>query len=365
MSADGSCESDDGPGVCLVAPGARFRCFPIAEVRAGRAFARTPQGLIVGIVPDGVGRVSLSAGDRTVSARVFDNVYEAKLDVPAGTAVRVEIARPDADDCARSVSSQLLESVATLRRAPGDGRSVPEAALAAVREQWRTSIDAVVEDRARFWGSDGTVDFWVVPVVRLGSRRCAPANSVCVVAISPGTPTGAQCVLQPRRGGAHWRVSPQLPDHAVIHGTVPDGVIGARVTVGKLTAEVAARNNVIGGVLPLPYEDGVHVDLIRRPRPVPPVVGVVDATGISGVAANVLAKIRRSGHPVLDSITPGIEAQPRTDVYWRPQRATRHEAEVVAELLRAELRRIANRGRLPRPVLETDAGIVVVVGRHP
>src|SRR5215218_8463984 len=190
------------------------------------------------------------------------------------------------------------------------------------------------------------------------ARGDARPRTASASAISPGTPTGAQCVLQPRRGGAHWRVSPQLPDHAVIHGTVPDGVIGARVTVGKLTAEVAARNNVIGGVLPLPYEDGVQVELIRRPRPVPPVVGVVDATGISGVAANVLAKIRRSGHPVLD-------AQPRTDVYWRPQRATRHEAEVVAELLRAELRRIANRGRLPRPVLETDAGIVVVVGRHP
>jgi DNA-directed RNA polymerase specialized sigma24 family protein len=365
VSADGSCESDDGPGVCLVGPGGRFRCFPIAEVRAGHAFARAPGGLIVGIVPDGVGRVYLSAGGRTVSARVFDNVYEAKLDVPAGADVRVEIARPGAEGCARSVSSELLESVAALRQPPEEGRPAPEAAIEAVREQWRTSIDAVVEDGARFWGNDGGVDFWTVPVVRLGSRRCAPANRVCVVAVSPGTPTGAACFLHPRRG-RDSRVSPQLSDNAVIHGTVPDGVTGARVTVGKLTAEVDARDNVIGGVLPFPYEDGVQVDLIRRPQPAPPLVGVVDATGIPGVAANVLAQIRRSGYSTLHAITPGIEAQLRTDVYWRPKRATRHEAELVAQLLRVpRVQRIGERRRVPRPVLEAEAAIVVVVGSAP
>jgi LytR cell envelope-related transcriptional attenuator len=336
-------------------------------VRAGRAFARTPQGLIVGVVPDGIGRVYLSAGGRTVSVRVYDNVYEAKLDVRAGVDVRVEIARPDAETCARTVSSELLESVAALRRPREEGRPPPGAAIEAVREQYRTSIDAVVEHGARFWGSDGGVEFWTVPVVRLGSRRCAPANRVCVVAVSPGTPTGAECVLRPERGREHWRFSPQLPGNAVIHGTVPDGVIGARVTVGRLTAEVAARDNVIGGVLPFPYEDGVQVDLIRRPQPAPPLVGVVDATGISGVAANVLAQIRRSGYSTVDAITPGIKVQARTDVYWRPERATRHEAEDVAHLLRAsKVQRIGKRRLVPRPVLDTDAAaIVVVVGSAP
>jgi hypothetical protein len=62
------------------------------------------------------------------------------------------------------------------------------------------------------------------------------------------------------------------------------------VTVGELTAEVDARDNVIGGVLPFPYDDGVQVDPTRRPQPAPPLVGVIDATSISGVTANVLAQ---------------------------------------------------------------------------
>jgi len=53
------------------------------------------------------------------------------------------------------------------------------------------------------------------------------------------------------------------------------------------------------------------------------------------------------------------------NVYRRPERATPHEAEVVAELRRAEVRRIGNRGRVPRPAGETEAAIVVVVGSHP
>ena len=363
VSAGASCDPDDGPGVCLVAPGRTFRCFPIADVRAGRAFARTPGGLIVGILPDGVGRVTLSGARSTASVRVHDNVFEADLGLPAGAPVRVELPTPGADRCFRQVSTELLASVAALRRAPGGGRGLPSA-LAAVREQWRLQIDAVVDDGARLWGTQGGIEFWVVPVVRLGSRRCAPANRVCVVAASPAAvgPTGAACALHRRRGRAHWRLSPQLPDHAVIHGTVPDGVTGARVTGWNMTAEVAARDNVIGGVLPFPYQDGMRVELIRRPQPRPALVGVVDATGVPGVAANVLARLRQHGHRTLDAITPGVNTQPSTQVYWRPRRATRPEADDVAAVLRAlEVRRIEE-GRTPRPVLETGAAIVVVVG---
>jgi hypothetical protein len=135
-----------------------------------------------------------------------------------------------------------------------------------------------------------------------------------------------------------------------------------RVSMGGDSAEVAARDNVVGGVLPFPYANGMRVEPIRRPQREPPLVGVVDATGVPGVAANVLARIRQLGHPALDAITPGVKPQPRTEVYWRPRRATRDEAEEVAQLLRAVGVKPIEGRRLPRPVLETDAAIVVVVG---
>ena len=108
----------EGPGLCLVVEhGGWYRCFRLADVRAGRALARTPDGLVVGIVPDGVGSVALTAAGRTVSAPVVDNVYEAQLGVPSGTRLRVRIARPE--DCEREVAPELLARVATLRRAAG------------------------------------------------------------------------------------------------------------------------------------------------------------------------------------------------------------------------------------------------------
>ena len=60
--------------------------------------------------------------------------------------------------------------------------------------------------------------------------------------------------------------APLLPGNAAIYGVVGEGVSGARVSVGGRTARVAARANMIGGVLPFPYDDGVRVELIRRAR---------------------------------------------------------------------------------------------------
>jgi DNA-directed RNA polymerase specialized sigma24 family protein len=81
------------PGICLVETGLRYRCFSVWEVGSGRALARSPLGLIVGVVPDGITAVQLSARGRTVGADVVDNVYEAQLDVPAGTHVRFVVSR--------------------------------------------------------------------------------------------------------------------------------------------------------------------------------------------------------------------------------------------------------------------------------
>lgn len=81
------------PGICLVGDRLRYRCFTVWEVGSGRALALSPLGPIVGLVPDGVVGVALSARGRRVTADVVDNVYEARLEVPAGTHVRVALTR--------------------------------------------------------------------------------------------------------------------------------------------------------------------------------------------------------------------------------------------------------------------------------
>lgn len=356
---DESCVSK-GPGLCLVIErGGWYRCFRLADVRAGLALTRTPDGLIVGIVPDGIGRVTLSAAGRTVAARVVDNVYEAPLDSPSGTRVRVRIARPGG--CERTIAPELLARVATLQRQPESGFRMPAAALDVLSE-WKWQLDAIVEDGARFWGGGDGFEFWAVPVVKLGSPDCAPAKHVCIVAVvEEESRADAQCALGPVRE-QDWRLAPLVPGHAVIYGTVPDGVSGARVTIGDLSAEVDADDNVIGGALPFPYRDGAQhrVELIRRRGPPQPVVGVVDA---GGPARDVAAGLRERGYETLDAITQGVKPQQPVTVYWRPRLTGEADATAVAEAVGADqLVRTHDGERTPRPVQDTEAPIVVVVG---
>jgi DNA-directed RNA polymerase specialized sigma24 family protein len=92
VSDDADCVRGEGPGACLVVEDrSSYRWFELADVRAGRALARTADGLIVGVVPDDVDRVSLTARGRTAGAIVVDNVYEVRLGVPPGTPVRVAL----------------------------------------------------------------------------------------------------------------------------------------------------------------------------------------------------------------------------------------------------------------------------------
>jgi DNA-directed RNA polymerase specialized sigma24 family protein len=94
VSDDANCVPADGPGACLVVGDrSSYRCFTLADVRAGRALALATEGLIVGIVPDDVDRVTLTARGRTATAIVVDNVYEAWLGVPSRTPVRVALDR--------------------------------------------------------------------------------------------------------------------------------------------------------------------------------------------------------------------------------------------------------------------------------
>jgi hypothetical protein len=367
------CGSDEGLGVCLVEPSERwFRCFPIADVRAGRALTRTPAGENVGIVPDGIRQVTLTADGRMDRARVVDNVYEAQLDVPAGTKVTVRFDLADAPDCTREAAPELLSRVAALSDVPEPGLPLPRAARE-ILDEWHSQLDAVVDDAARFWGGGDGVEFWVVPVVPYGEPECAPATAVCVVAVvTDADRADAQCVLEHQGGDEAWRIGPLFEDRAAIYGVVPPGVTGARVTIGDATARVDARENVIGGVLPFPYHDGArtHVELLHgtsapgaQAHSADRLVGVVDASASDGAAEDLLRRIGDAGYPTLDTITPGVKTQPRTAVHWRPGRATLADAERVAELVGADsVERITKAPGPPRPIAQTDAAIVVVVG---
>ena len=262
---DGRCGSDDGPGLCLIR-GSRFRCFTKDQVDANGALALAPGGLIVGIVPDGIDGVTLTAAGKSLTAEVVENVYEARLPMPAGTDVGV-VPRPADAGCRRTIDPELLERVAVLRRPADEGPLLPRAARDAV-EEWRWHLDTLAEAGARFWGGGDGLEFWAVPVVPRAAGRCAPASGVCIVAVTEDERADAQCVWgeDDLRKGV-WRLTPLLPGNASIYGTVADGVTGARVTIDGETAEVGARDNVIGGVLPFPYRDNAktHVELIRRP----------------------------------------------------------------------------------------------------
>jgi hypothetical protein len=266
VALDGRCGSNDGEGLCLVDPASNFRCFTKSQVDGGGAVTRTPAGVIVGIVPDGVEAVTLTAGGKSTTAEVVENVYEVRLRIPAGTDVRVAPADRVAG-CRRTVAPDLLDRVAVLRRPAEQGHVLPRAALDVMAE-WRWQLDAVVEDRARFWGGGDGIEYWAVPIVPRSAHGCAPATGVCIVAVPEDTRADGQCnegdaLL--RKGG--WRLAPLLPGHAAIYGTVPDGVTGARVTIDGQTAEVDASDNVVGGRLPFPYRDTskTSVVLLRGP----------------------------------------------------------------------------------------------------
>ncbi len=256
------CGADDGPGVCLVAADRSFSCFTIADVNAGRAVARTRNGVLVGVAPDGVGRVTLSSGGHSAGADVQQNFFETQLDAIRGT--RVELALQRADGCERTVAPELLRAVAVLRVPRQPSVVLPAAALGVVRA-FAGRIDAVVDDGARFWGGGDGVEYWVVPVVPSGEEPCAPATRVCVIAVPEDRFADGSCVLDDTPEDEQWRLAPLLLGNAAIYGVVPDGVTRVRVTIGDVSAEVEARDNVVGGVLPFPYraEADTRVELLR------------------------------------------------------------------------------------------------------
>jgi Sigma-70 region 2 len=358
VAADGECGAHVGPGLCLVADEDEFRCFTAADVAWGRAVARTSTDTLVGIVPDGVERVTVRGIGPPVSAEVVDNVYEARTDVPARSGIELTFDGAGGEACRRTITPELLAEVALLRNRTQPRDRLPGAAREALAH-WR--LDAVVEEGARYWGGAGPVDFWAVPVVPRGRAGCAPASRVCVVAANRVS-SAAQCVLGRNRGGQNWWLGGAYPDRSLIFGTVPDGVTEVRVTHAGETAVVDAHDNVFGGVLPFRYRprDVPRVKPVRGRVDVGPLIGIVDA---GGPVDDIVGRLQGRGYDTLYEITPGGTLQPRSIVYWWPGRESLEQAYEVADAagVRA-VEPIRDTDRIPRPVLDANAPIIVVVG---
>jgi hypothetical protein len=359
VSTDRGCAADDGPGLCLYEDSTgRYSCFGIERIRDALAFARTARGSVVGIVPDGIGTVTLNAGGRRASARVEGNVYEAELRVAPGTPVGVVVTRAGPPGCEREAAPGLLAAVAALRRPPTD-RLLPMAALSELRDY--PEVADVVERGARFWGAEDGVEFWVVPIAERGSHACDPARGACVVAVPRVADPEAACAYSPHDvEDGYWEMSPLLRERGAVYGLVPDEIAGGRVTFGARSEEVPARDNVIAGLFSFPYEDPLFLDLTRRPAPSLPRVGIVDAGGGPGA---IVRRLERAGYDPLRAIIPADDPQRRTVVHWHPRRATFAEAAAVARAIdAAELIRIRGEARTPRAVLHAAGPVVVVVG---
>jgi hypothetical protein len=356
VSASGRCGAHVGPGLCLVAAAREFRCFTAVEVEWGRAVARTGAGTLVGIVPDGVARVTIADDGAPVAADVVDNVYRAELPVPAGEGIEVAFHGAGDGGCRRRVAPELLAEVALLLDRPRDNERLPRSAREALTH-W--PIAAIHGGGARYWGGGDGVDFWAVPVVPWGRPACAPASRVCIVAIT-GLGAVAECDLG--RRGRNWWLGQRFPERAMMFGTVPDGVTRVRLTHRGETAEIAAHDNVFGGSLPWPYEVGDHprVELLRGDDEAGRLAGIVDA---GGPVRDIIGRLRARGYLTLELVTPAGNVRGRSMVYWWPGRAAREDAYELAEDAGIDdVEPIRDTARIPLPVLETHAPFVVVVG---
>ena len=118
-----------------------FRCFTSSQVHGGGALALSPDGWAIGIVPDGIDRVTLTARGETTTAEVVENVYEARLAGPGRRAMSASRRRALRRGCTATlaVAPELLERVAVLRPPRRGG---PPAAARGARRRARVGVAA-------------------------------------------------------------------------------------------------------------------------------------------------------------------------------------------------------------------------------
>jgi hypothetical protein len=216
--------------VCLVVGAGEpvVKCFPNADVEAGRAFAVTGRGVVHGILPDGIASATLrwNAGTHTVAVR--DNVVEAHLPLEAGDTVRVELEPSDA--C--RPNPDLLDAVPALRDAEWDTLPTVDGG----KWQWGRRV-----------GGDELDVLVVAP--------CEEGERACVVAVYDERGFSEQCgtAAQIRQEGM-WAPLPVAGRLGVV-GVAPHGASRAQVILdGRDYREVPTSGGVFATILPLAYE---------------------------------------------------------------------------------------------------------------
>ena len=207
-------------GVCL-AVDAVVKCFTDEEVEAGRALAVTSPGVVHGIAPDGVGRVTLHSGGKAFAADVHENAYEVAAPVAVGEDVRVELER--LDEC--RPSSELLEALPALRE--GAWQALPGGA--GLRE-WARRVET--GDALELWGV----------------AHCDGAERACVVAVHGGKRVAEQCATAVELRAGPWATFP-VAGGVAIAGMAPPGTRGVQFVSGDRVRDLPFAGGVFGGLL--------------------------------------------------------------------------------------------------------------------
>jgi hypothetical protein len=233
-------------GACLVVAGVAA-CFSDEEIQAGRAVVLTAPGVVHGIMPDGVARVTIDARRGDISADVHDNAFEAPLQAVEGEQVRVALEH--ARQC--NPSDALLEALPALR--DGSARTLPPAVEEALPSGGAPHWVARVEGR-------GALELWALV-------RCEGAERACVVGVLEGDWVAQPCATaQEIRRGVSWTFP--TGTGVGVAGMAPPGAKVARASRRGKTHEMEITGGVFGAVLPRefgagdPDGDGAIVDFV-------------------------------------------------------------------------------------------------------
>jgi LytR cell envelope-related transcriptional attenuator len=282
-----------GPGACLVAgeSGAPilYGCFRAADVLAGRAAIREaggPGARLHILAPDGTLSVGVEQGTRHWSVGVAGNLAQRYLPLrPQGVRLTL-VGSPRG--CGVSVDPRLARAIAALRTHVG---AAPPASLGdavSVHEGGRIGADA-----ARIAGGGDGITYWIVPAAFPDDTPCAPLRRACVIPVT-SKPVGAPACADARdaRFGGGVIAGP-LRGQTVVYGVVPDRVARVRITAGGRSGTVDVAAGVAAGLLPLPWHDTGDVRFSYVARPDAPVVALLNATRVGGLATHFAGRLER------------------------------------------------------------------------
>lgn len=292
------------PGVCVVVD-RRNRCFPLADIVAGRAIVLLEPGVVMGLEPDGVEAVTVEAGGRRVRAAVVENAFRAELPgAAAGTPVRVTL-QEAGSACAPPERLRVL--VPALDYEPPAG-GVPRA----VRGSFGGD-SAVIGRHARLWGGGDGVSYWVVPRLRCDG---AGQDAVCVFPLfdedaDEHSGGGSACeTANELEGTPGWIHFPLRTGGSAVAGLAPPGAThaNARLPEENFEQRFRVKDGVWGGTLTgheLRGEVGAMEVTYEIPPSGAPAVAVLNGTTTPGLAAAVMDALvhvnyRRARPPVVD-----------------------------------------------------------------